>query len=116
MIPNIRTVPVRISLARCLLAVAAAGLLTVGCVTVQIPVDEYNLARTAMDAARDAESARYAPGLWYKAEEAYKQAQRLYKERHYKESQKLFNEAKIQAERAENAARVTRFQSGETVP
>ncbi len=101
---------------RTVLALAAAGLAAAGCVTVRIPTDEYNLARAAVDAAREAEAARYAPGFWYKAEEAYKQAQRLYKERYYKDAQKLFAEAKVQAERAENAARVTRFQSGETAP
>ena len=91
-------------------------MLASSCVTVEIPIDEYNLARAAVDSARDAEAARYASGQWYKAEEAYKQAQRLYIERRYKEARKLFNEAKFNAEKAENAARVNRFQSGEAAP
>ncbi|MCM2282387.1 MAG: DUF4398 domain-containing protein [Bdellovibrionaceae bacterium] len=93
-----------------------AGLVASGCVTVTIPVDEYNLARAAVDAARQAEAPRFAPGQWHKAEEAFKQGQRLYQERDYKTAQKLFIEAKASAERAENSARVTRFQSGETAP
>jgi hypothetical protein len=100
---------------RSLLFVLTAQLL-VSCVTVDVPVTEYNLARAALDAARDAESPRYASGLWYKAEEAYKQGERLFNDRRYPDAEKLFIEAKSQAEKAENAARIARFQSGDTAP
>lgn len=87
-----------------------------GCITVYIPNDEYNLARAAVEAAKETEAARYAPGLWYKAEQAYKEAERLYKERDYGVAKSRFVEAKSFAEKAENAARIARFQSGETAP
>lgn len=101
---------------RTVLSIFAAALLSVSCVTVTIPVNEFNLARVAVEAAREADAPRFAPGHWHKAEEAYKQAQRLYKDRHYSKAQRLFVEAKVHAERAENAARVIRFQTGETSP
>ena len=88
---------------------------TSGCVT-YFPVNEYNLARVAVDSARDADAARFAPGMWYKAEEAYQKGQRLYKERRYSSAKEVFIEARNNAERAENAARLTRFQSGDPVP
>lgn len=97
-------------------AICVVGLVVPGCVTVKIPVEEYNLARAAVNAARDTEAARFAPGLWHKAEESYKRAQHFYKDRRYKEAQELFVEARLNAERAENAARVARFQSGEVTP
>jgi hypothetical protein len=87
-----------------------------GCVTVHIPDEEYNYARAAMDAAKDAESPRYASGLWYKGEEAYKDAERLYNDRRYPDAEKRFLEAKANFEKAENAARIARFQSGDTSP
>jgi len=87
-----------------------------GCITVQIPVDDYNLARAALEAAREAEAARFSPGLWYKAEEAYRDAERRFRERSYRDAQRLFVEARFLAERAENAARIARFRAGENVP
>lgn len=94
----------------------SAQLIFQGCVTVDIPDEEYSLARAAVDAARDSESPRYASGLWYKAEQAYKEAERLYKDRRYPAAKKLFVEARTQAEKAENAARLARFQSGDVAP
>ena len=69
-----------------------------------------------MESAKDADSPRYAPTLWYKAEEAYLKGQTFYKERRYDSARSAFLEAKYSAERAENAARLSRFQSGDTVP
>ncbi len=93
---------------------AVFPLIFVGCVTVAFPIEEYNLARTALEAAKVSEAPRFAPGLWYKAEEAYREGQRSYKERRYSDAQLQFIEAKYAAERAENAARLARFQSGDT--
>jgi hypothetical protein len=76
------------------------------------PVEEYNLARAAHDAASEAESSRYAQGLWYKADDAYKNAIRLYKDRKNNEAREEFNNARELLEKAENAARLSRIQSG----
>jgi hypothetical protein len=85
------------------------------CVT-SVPLEEYTLARSAYEAAREAESARYAPGLWYKADEAYKKGQKFYQERDYQAATEMFNQAKTLSERAENAARIARMQTGGAPP
>lgn len=76
------------------------------------PIEEYNLARAAHDAAIEAESSRYAQGLWYKADEAYNDAIKLYKDRQHDEAREEFNHARELLEKAENAARISRVQSG----
>jgi hypothetical protein len=86
-----------------------------GCVT-YMPVDEYSIARAAYDAARDADSARYAPALWFNTEQAYREGQKLFKERDYISARARFVQAKLFAEQAENAARLARHQSGDVVP
>ena len=97
-------------------SVLVAGLLALTACVTKIPVDEYTMARAAYDAAKDADAARYAPALWFNAESAYREAQKSYRERRYDIAEKLFVEAKELAEKAENAARLARYQSGEIVP
>lgn len=91
-----------------------AGLLFLlsGCVT-SVPVDDYTLARAAYDSAKDSEALRYAPALWYNAEQAYREGQRAFKERRYDEAQKDFKDARVSAEKAENAARIARHNAGD---
>jgi hypothetical protein len=83
-----------------------------GCVT-SVPVDDYVLARAAYDSAKDAEALRYAPALWYNAEQAYREGQRAYKERRYDEAKTDFKDSRVAAEKAENAARVARHAAGD---
>jgi len=87
----------------------------VGCVT-YIPVEEYTLARSAHEAARDADALRYAPSLWYNAEQAYRDGQKSFKDRDFTGAKTAFEQAKDWAEKAENAARIARAGSGETAP
>ena len=105
----------RNGLARAVTSVAASTLFATGCVT-YIPVDEYTLARASYEAAKDADAARFAPALWFDAELDYRDAQKLFKERHYEECRDKFVEAKSLAEQAENVARLARHQSGEIIP
>ena len=86
-----------------------------GCVT-QIPVDEYTMARAAYEAAKEADSARFAPAIWFEAEQAYRAGQKSFKERHYEDARKSFARAQSLSEQAENAARLSRNQSGEVIP
>lgn len=86
-----------------------------GCVS-KIPVDEYTIARAAMDGARESEAPRYAPALWYKAEQAYREGEIFFRERVYDEALKRFTQARTWAEQAENAARLSRFESGDLAP
>lgn len=86
-----------------------------GCVT-YIPVEEYTIARSAYEAARDAEAPRYAQALWFNAEQAYREGQKAFRERHYGEARARFVDTRAYAEQAENAARLSRHQSGQVVP
>lgn len=91
-----------------------AGLF-LGCVTAPAPIQEYAYARAALDAARSVESARYSPGHWHQAEEAYRRGQILFDEREYKDAQTEFLEARSAAEKAENSARLIRQRNGEVL-
>lgn len=94
---------------------AALVLSTGACVTSEeVPLEEYTLARAAYDAAKDADALRYAPSLWYNAEETYREGERAFKERRYTKAGQLFSVARESAEKAENAARIARHQSGDT--
>lgn len=79
------------------------------------PLEDYTLARAAYMGAKSAESARFAPGLWYKGEEAYKKAQQLFEERYYTDAKKQFNMAIQLFEKAEDASRELRLKSGEVL-
>ncbi|MEZ0390865.1 MAG: DUF4398 domain-containing protein [Pseudobdellovibrionaceae bacterium] len=96
-----------------------ALLFTVGflsaCVTVSQPLEEYTLARAAVEAAKAVEAARYSPGNWHQAEEAYRKGQLYYKEQNYPEARQEFVKARVAAEKAENSARLIRQKNGEVL-
>ncbi len=87
----------------------------VGCVTAPAPIDEYTLARAALEAARSVEAARHSPGYYHQAEESYRKGKLLYEEREYEQAKAQFVRARIAAERAENSARLIRMKSGEVL-
>lgn len=87
--------------------------LFLGCATVPPPNDEYALAFAAIEWARAQGAPRYSPGNWHRAEESYRRAITLYEDRRFSEAKTFFVRAKLSAERAENSARVLKFQRGE---
>lgn len=87
----------------------------VSCVSI-IPVDEYAIARAAMDGAKESEAPRFAPALWYKAEQAYREGETFFRERAYDQALNRFIQTRTLAEQAENAARLSRFESGDLAP
>lgn len=95
--------------------VAGVCLILGGCITAPPPVEDYALARAAIDAARAVESARHASGYWSQAEEAYRRAKLLYNDRDYAEARQEFIRARIAAEKAENSARWVRQKNGEVL-
>lgn len=97
------------------LGTAVVLMTTAGCVSV-LPIDEYAVARAALDAAKESEAPRYAPALWYKAEQAYREGEVLYSDRHFEDALVRFNQARALSEQAENAARVSRFEAGDLAP
>lgn len=92
-----------------------AALALSGCVTAPAPIEDYALARAALEAAKAVESARHAPGYWSQAEEAYRQAKILFDDRDYEEARLQFVRARISAEKAENSARWIRQKNGEVL-
>lgn len=74
------------------------------------------MARAAVRAAQDADSARFATNLWNKAEENFRSGQKAYREADYETAKKHFLLAQQFAEKAENLTRIKKFQSGESFP
>ncbi|MBX3021109.1 MAG: DUF4398 domain-containing protein [Bdellovibrionales bacterium] len=87
-----------------------------GCVTSPPPYEEYSLARVAMKAAADADASRFATGLYNRAEENFRNGQKSYQDNDFDRAKKQFQMAIQFAEKAENATRLKKFQSGDTFP
>lgn len=88
----------------------------VACVAAPPPYEEYTLARTAIVAAKDVDSAKNAPGLWIRAEESYRMAQREFNENDFAQARRHFKSAIRFSEKAENATKLRKFQSGDGAP
>ena len=89
--------------------------LLMGCQTVPKPLEEYTLARAAIDAARAVQAPRHSPGYWHQADEAYRQGRLFYKDRDYAQAREAFIKARIAAEKAENSARLIRQKTGDVL-
>lgn len=90
-------------------------LLLNGCATISLPVQEYSLARTAMEYAERNDGERLAPLTYQQAQQVYNQAVKLYEIREYDEAKALFIKARKLAEKSENAARVKKAKTGEVM-
>ena len=90
-----------------------ACLILSSCVTVEVPVEEYSLARAAQNAALNSDASKFAPQYFHKAQKLYKRGEQLFKERYYDDARKHFVLARKYAERAESIARVKQFQTGD---
>jgi hypothetical protein len=88
----------------------------VGCVIAPPPYEEFALARSAVRAAQEFDSARFATANWNKADESYRNGQKAFKEGDFDQAKILFVTAQREAERAENATRLKKFQSGDSFP
>lgn len=101
----------------CLSSLLVASSLS-GCKVIAAPppYEEYSLARTAVKAAQEADSARFATGIWNKAEENFRAGQKAYREADYDSAKKHFQLAIQFAEKAENSTRLKKFQSGDSFP
>ncbi len=87
----------------------------VGCVNFPPPIEDYTLADAAVKAAKSVQAVRYSPGYWHQAEEFYRQARILYREREYEQAKDLFVQARQAAEKAENSARLIRQKNGDVL-
>jgi hypothetical protein len=86
-----------------------------GCQTVPAPVEDYSLARAALDAARAVQAPRHSSGFWHQAEEAYRKGRAFYEDRDYIKAKEQFIRARISAEKAENSARLIRQKTGDVL-
>ncbi|MNJ92662.1 hypothetical protein D3C87_103360 [compost metagenome] len=86
-----------------------------GCQTVPAPIEDYSLARAALDAARSVQAPRHSPGYWHQAEEAYRKGRIYYEDRDYAKAKEQFARARVSAERAENSARLIRQRTGDVL-
>jgi hypothetical protein len=87
----------------------------VGCETAPKPLEEYTLARAAIEAARSVQAPRHSPGFWHQADEAYRQGRLSFKDREYGRAREEFVRARIAAEKAENSARLIRQKTGDVL-
>ena len=85
----------------------------VGCQTGPVPLEDFSLARAAIDAARSIQASRYSPGYWHQAEEAYRKGRIYFEDRDYAKAKEQFIRARTAAEKAENSARLIRQKSGD---
>jgi len=76
------------------------------------PLEDYSLAKTAVDSARNAQAGRFAPGFLGQAEERYRQGLADYEERRYKEARENFLRARLLAEKAENFTALKKAETG----
>jgi hypothetical protein len=87
----------------------------ISCQTVPLPLEEYSLARAAIEAARAVQAPRHSPGYWHQADEAYRQGRLAYKDRDYVVARESFIRARLAAEKAENSARLIRQKTGDVL-
>ena len=80
------------------------------------PLEQFTLARAALNAARDVDSTRFSPGHFHRAEEQFRLGEKNYRDEDYAEAKKNFEEAIYYAEQAENSTRLKKFKTGESFP
>jgi Domain of unknown function (DUF4398) len=85
-----------------------------GCVVAPFPMAEYTISRSAVTSAKESGAERLAPGLWYKAEENYRRGQKFLKDKDNESAKAAFIRAIDFAEKAENASRLKKFETGES--
>lgn len=77
------------------------------------PNEDYALASVAIDSAKAAGAPKVSVGYWNRAISEFKKGEEAYNDRSYGEAHASFVRARVEAEKAENAARLKRLRSGE---
>lgn len=98
-----------------LLTVAFFIFSTLSCQTMPAPLEEYTLARAALEAAKSVQAPRHSSGYWHQAEDAYRKARIYYNDRDWGRAKFEFVRARIAAEKAENSARLIRQKTGDVL-
>jgi hypothetical protein len=87
-----------------------------GCVTPPPPYEDYTIARSAVQAAQEVDAPRFSAGLWAKADENYRKGEKAWREFEFEDAKKYFKNAISFAEKAEDATRLKKFESGDSFP
>lgn len=87
----------------------------IGCASVTLPIQEYTLARSALEFAENNDSERLAPLQFQQAQQYYNQGVEMYENRSYDEARSLFIKSRKLAEKAESTARIKKAKSGEVL-
>lgn len=87
----------------------------VSCATPK-PIQDFALARQAMQSARKANASKFASDLYHRAEIAYQKAEVAFREGDHSQAKDYFIEAVRFAEESEEEARLKSFKSGEFGP
>lgn len=99
------------------ISVVLLSCLACGCVAAgPKPYKEYTIARVAIESARSSGAPTMSPGYWHRADEHYRKASSLFDANENLKAKKEFKKAIRFAEKAENATRLKRFQTGEGFP
>jgi hypothetical protein len=85
------------------------------CTSVTLPLQEYTLARSALDAAGLSDAERLAPLIYQQAQELFHRAEVLYNEREFEDARLLFIKSRKLSEKAENLARLKKSKTGEVL-
>lgn len=88
-------------------------LLLTACQTTPAPLEEFAIARAALEAAKSVQAARHSPGYWHQADDAYRKGRQYYADRDYRAARSEFIKSRFAAEKAENSARLIRQKSGD---
>lgn len=92
----------RLALAPLVLVILGVCGFSSGCVSPRRPLNEYNLARTALEAAQGVKSEQHAPVYWSRAQRAYRRGEIEFQKGAFDKAKASFKQAKLFAERAEN--------------
>jgi hypothetical protein len=87
----------------------------ISCSTITLPIQEYTLARSALEFAENNDGERWAPLQYMQAQQVYNQAVQMYENRDYDEARSLFIKSRKLAEKAETTARIKKAKSGEVL-
>ncbi|MBK9323274.1 MAG: DUF4398 domain-containing protein [Bdellovibrionaceae bacterium] len=98
-----------------LLLVCVSLLTLLACQSTPKPIEEYTLARAAIESARAVQAPRHSPGYWHQADEAYRLGRLSFKDRDYNRAREEFIRARAAAEKAENSARLIRQKTGDVL-
>ncbi len=79
------------------------------------PKEDYVLALTALENAKNAQADKLEPKLSYQSKKLYEKALNFYQERNYTQAKEYFIKARFVAEKAELRARIKKYKNGEVV-